>query len=251
EEEGLDLVTDEEEEGQDHDGLSEVGTTATGLTDVTATATSTAPSVAGTNPKWRPNTSSNVFTITADFAMQNVMLQMGLRLVSRDGKYIHRVSRWALRCTACFFVTKEVGRLFCPRCGNMTMDKVEVSVGPNGAEFFGVTKKFILRGTRFSLPKPKSGRGARSNPVLREDVLLARTGALNGRRAGGGGGGGKAAASQLDPFAPEFGTETWHQATAAASGRGGARGGVPPGVLLSSWKNNPNEVKPQRKSRRK
>ncbi|GIL43839.1 hypothetical protein Vafri_1433 [Volvox africanus] len=216
----------------------------------TATVTGTATSVAGTDAKWRPNTSSHVFTITADFAMQNVMLQMGLRLVSRDGKQIHRVSRWALRCTACFFVTKEVGRLFCPRCGNMTMDKVEVSVGPNGAEFFGVMKKFILRGTRFSLPKPKGGRGARSNPVLREDVLLARMGALNGRRARGGSGK-KAAAGELDPFAPEFGSETWHQATAAASGRAGGRSGVPAGVLLSSWKNNPNEVKPQRKSRRK
>ncbi len=66
-----------------------------------------------------------------------------------------RVSRWALRCSACYFVTKEAGRLFCPRCGNMTMDRVEVTVGPGGAEFFGVRKKFILRGTKYSLPKPK------------------------------------------------------------------------------------------------
>lgn len=31
----------------------------------------------------------------------------------------------------------------------------QVSVGPDGAEFFGVRKKHILRGTKYSLPKPK------------------------------------------------------------------------------------------------
>lgn len=35
-----------------------------------------------------------------------------------------RLTRWALRCTSCFFVTKEAGRVFCPKCGNMTLDKV-------------------------------------------------------------------------------------------------------------------------------
>lgn len=28
-------------------------------------------------------------------------------------------------------------------------------MGPDGAEFFGVRKKYVLRGTKFSLPKPK------------------------------------------------------------------------------------------------
>ncbi len=31
-----------------------------------------------------------------------------------------------------------------------------MSVGPDGAEFFGVRKKHVLRGTKFSLPKPKA-----------------------------------------------------------------------------------------------
>lgn len=51
---------------------------------------------------------------------------MGLRLVTPDGRRITRLSRWVLRCTACFLVTKEMGRLFCPRCGNATLDKVQV-----------------------------------------------------------------------------------------------------------------------------
>jgi RNA-binding protein NOB1 len=40
--------------------------------------------------------------MTADFAMQNVLLQMGLNLVSTDGKKIERVKTWTLRCHACF-----------------------------------------------------------------------------------------------------------------------------------------------------
>ncbi len=52
-------------------------------------------------------------------------------------------------------MTQEAGRLFCPRCGNMALERVEVSVGPDGAEFFGVRKRHVLRGTRYSLPKPK------------------------------------------------------------------------------------------------
>lgn len=36
------------------------------------------------------NTTSTVLSVTSDFAMQNVLLQMGLRLVSRDGQQISR-----------------------------------------------------------------------------------------------------------------------------------------------------------------
>lgn len=52
---------------------------------------------------------------------------------------------------------QEVGRLFCGKCGNAALQKVEVVVGPNGSEQYGVRKKHILRGTRFPLPKPKVG----------------------------------------------------------------------------------------------
>lgn len=49
---------------------------------------------------------SGVSVVTADFAMQNVALQMGLHLLSPDGRRINRISRWVLRCSACFKVTK-------------------------------------------------------------------------------------------------------------------------------------------------
>lgn len=50
---------------------------------------------------------------------------------------------------------QEPGRLFCPHCGNATLDKVELTIGPDGTEQYGVRKRFNTRGTRFSLPKPK------------------------------------------------------------------------------------------------
>jgi rRNA maturation endonuclease Nob1 len=36
------------------------------------------------------NLTSNVLCVTADFAMQNVLLQMGMRLMAQDGRQITR-----------------------------------------------------------------------------------------------------------------------------------------------------------------
>ena len=98
---------------------------------------------------------SSVSIQTADFAMQNTIMQMGLRLVATDGRRVTQLSRWVLRCTACSAVTKEMGRLFCPRCGNAALARVQVVVGADGAEQYGVRRKHVLRGTRFPLPKPR------------------------------------------------------------------------------------------------
>ena len=49
---------------------------------------------------------SSVASVTADFAMQNVILQMGLRLVAPNGMRIKQLSRWVLRCSACYKITK-------------------------------------------------------------------------------------------------------------------------------------------------
>ena len=40
--------------------------------------------------------------MTTDFAMQNVLMYMGLSLVGVDGKKIDKVKTWVLRCHACF-----------------------------------------------------------------------------------------------------------------------------------------------------
>ena len=182
---------------------------------------------------------SLISCITGDFAMQNVLLQMGLKLVSPgDGRRIHSVSRWALRCSACFQVTKEVGRLFCPRCGNSTLDKVRVKVGPDGSEQFGIKKKHILRGTKFPLPKPKGGRAREL--ILREDQLMSKQHLLRAQRKKE-----EAIKASLDPFAPEYGDETWHQAAALP------HGGIGASALLAGWKKNPNERKHVATNRRR
>ncbi len=49
---------------------------------------------------------------------------------------------------------QEAGRLFCSKCGNAALQKVEVVIGTDGTEQFGVRKKHIIRGTKFPLPKP-------------------------------------------------------------------------------------------------
>nr|GMC80974.1 RNA-binding protein NOB1 [Ipomoea batatas] len=129
---------------------------------------------------------STVACITSDFAMQNVILQMGLRLLAPGGMQIRELHRWVLKCHACYKVTTEIGRIFCPSCGNGgTLRKVAVTVGENGIFFvhrilwkfmvhngYYFFSFFIHRGKCFSLPLPQGGRNAiTKNPILREDQL--------------------------------------------------------------------------------
>ncbi|CAN4075936.1 unnamed protein product [Withania somnifera] len=116
---------------------------------------------------------SSVACVTADFAMQNVILQMGLRLVAPRGMQIRELHRWVLKCHACYKVTTDVGRIFCPNCGNGgTLRKVAVTVGENGVVIAARRLRISLRGTKFSLPLPQGGRDAvTKNPILREDQV--------------------------------------------------------------------------------
>lgn len=120
-----------------------------------------------------PLSTSNVACITSDFAMQNVLLQIGLRVISPNGLQVQQLHRWVLKCEACRNVTADVGRIFCPKCGNGgTLFKVSVTVGTNGVVHTGTRRRTNIRGTKYSLPMPKGGRsGILENPVLREDQL--------------------------------------------------------------------------------
>ncbi|CAD6252179.1 unnamed protein product [Miscanthus lutarioriparius] len=116
---------------------------------------------------------STVACVTSDYAMQNVILQIGLRLIAPGGMQIRQMHRWVLRCHACYKVTQEVGKIFCPKCGNGgTLRKVSVTVGENGITMASRRPRVTLRGTKFSLPMPQGGRAAiTKNPILREDQL--------------------------------------------------------------------------------
>ncbi|KAF8622114.1 hypothetical protein AX15_007249 [Amanita polypyramis BW_CC] len=120
--------------------------------------------------------------MTVDFAMQNVLLQMGLSLVGLEGKRIEKVKTWVLRCHACYKLCKDNSKKFCPSCGNPTLIRASVTIARPGADAKAPTvqvhlKKnfqYRLRGTRYSIPAPKPGSaktGSGEGLILREDQL--------------------------------------------------------------------------------
>ena len=129
----------------------------------------------------------SVACMTGDFAVQNVLLQMGLYLVSVDGARIERVKSWVLRCHACYRICKDPERKFCPSCGNATLIRTSVTTGGGSDAGMQVHLKpnfqYRNRGTIYSLPMPKPGSasGGRPSgqsqnaktgvPILREDQL--------------------------------------------------------------------------------
>ncbi|CAK5275365.1 unnamed protein product [Mycena citricolor] len=122
----------------------------------------------------------SVGCMTADFAMQNVLLQMGLNLVGTEGKRIHKVKSWVLRCHACFKICKDNTKKFCPSCGNPTLLRASVTISspdaPTDAPVMQVHLKsnfqYRIRGTKYSIPAPKPGSaktGTGEGLILRED----------------------------------------------------------------------------------
>merc|ERR1712137_956157 len=96
---------------------------------------------------------------TTDFAMQNVLLQMGIKLLSIDGLQIRNVRNWTLRCFACMRVSPDRDRIFCKFCGNKTMRKISIFIDESGeVKYVNPRRPISTRGTKFSIPKPKPGR---------------------------------------------------------------------------------------------
>ncbi|CAE6475042.1 unnamed protein product [Rhizoctonia solani] len=128
-------------------------------------------------------TRMDVACMTVDYAMQNVLLQMGLNLVGIEGRRVASVKSWVLRCHACFKICKDNTKKFCPTCGNATLLRTSVTTtapGADGAEptvqiHLKKNFQFKTRGTMYSIPLPKPGAakgGAGStNIILREDQV--------------------------------------------------------------------------------
>ena len=101
-----------------------------------------------------------VATITTDFAMQNVLLQMNLNLISPSLQRVRHIKTFVLRCHACFNVTKDMSKQFCPKCGQPTLTRVSCSTDQQTGEFKLHLKKNMQwnnRGNVYSIPKPVSG----------------------------------------------------------------------------------------------
>uniref|UniRef100_A0A8B9NR34 RNA-binding protein NOB1 n=1 Tax=Apteryx owenii TaxID=8824 RepID=A0A8B9NR34_APTOW len=109
--------------------------------------------------------------VTTDFAMQNVLLQMGLHVLAVNGMLIRQARSHILRCHGCFKTTSDMTKVFCPHCGNKTLKKVAVSVSDDGSlhlHFSRNPKVLNPRGLRYPLPAPQGGKHA-NNPHLVED----------------------------------------------------------------------------------
>lgn len=129
-----------------------------------------------------PPKSERTACATTDFAMQNVLLQMNLELISVDGMKIRKLKSWVMRCGACYKVytnndnTGPLGkRLFCDHCGSDMMQRVAASVdGKTGRLRLHLSKhyKHNLRGTKFSLPKPGTNDRFQGDLLLREDQMM-------------------------------------------------------------------------------
>lgn len=113
--------------------------------------------------------------ITSDYAMQNVLLHLGVPLVGTHGLRISTLRLWLLRCTACFTIVTDTTRQFCPGCGSGdTLRRVHYVINDKGEKllFINFKNRLSTRGTIYNLPRPRGGkRGTNRLLVLREDQL--------------------------------------------------------------------------------
>lgn len=114
-----------------------------------------------------------VACITTDYAMQNVLKQMGLNVTALDGRVIKHMRTFILRCYSCYKTTTDATKIFCPKCGHKTLKRVSVSVNDKGEQVIHINARHQIT-TKFKnqpLPAPKGGKHA-SNPILFEDQPL-------------------------------------------------------------------------------
>ncbi|XP_026234222.1 RNA-binding protein NOB1 [Anabas testudineus] len=120
---------------------------------------------------WTSPAGVRVGCLTTDFAMQNVLIQIGLHILSVNGMVIKQARNYVLRCHACFKTTSNMNKVFCPHCGNKTLKKLAVTVSEDGSmqmHFSKNPKVLNPRGLRHSLPLPHGGKHG-NNPHLVED----------------------------------------------------------------------------------
>ncbi|KAJ2615475.1 20S-pre-rRNA D-site endonuclease nob1 [Coemansia sp. RSA 1365] len=119
----------------------------------------------------KPSKKMEVACVTADFAMQNVLLKMGINLVTPDGIAVRQLRTWVLRCHACFHLTGDMNRQFCSECGHPTLKHCSVTTAANGRLQVHLKSNYQhnLRGTVYSMPKPRGGRHTTRDVITRED----------------------------------------------------------------------------------
>merc|ERR1719334_948605 len=114
-----------------------------------------------------------VACLTTDFAMQNVLIQMGLNVIGVNGKVIKRARSYALRCYGCFKLTFNLTKRFCPHCGNQTLKRVSIKVDADGSlqYFVSLRRPISAKGKNQTLPPPKGGKHS-NDPIVFEDQRI-------------------------------------------------------------------------------
>lgn len=72
----------------------------------------------------------NIWLVSADFALQNVAVQMGMKLLSVDGRKITSIRRFIYECYLCwkkFRIHDEKVRI-CNNCGYNSLSKIAYSI---------------------------------------------------------------------------------------------------------------------------
>ena len=114
-----------------------------------------------------------VAVITEDFAMQNIILQMGIPLLNLEGKRITKLKSFVLECYSCWAINRQNALLFCKKCGKNTLLKVTCEFLEDGSfvMFKKKNRQPVVRGNRFAIPEPKGGKKV-TDMILHEDDFM-------------------------------------------------------------------------------
>jgi len=112
-----------------------------------------------------------VACLTLDFAMQNVMLQMNMNLVSVEGVAIKSTHKWVLRCLSCRKIIKDMDLLYCKSCGSGVLQKLSYTVNQDGSIHYRLPcAKPSLRGTIYPIPNMKGGKNSKDIIVVPQQL---------------------------------------------------------------------------------
>jgi len=110
-----------------------------------------------------------------------VLMQMGMQVVGADGLLMRSIKQWVLKCSGCNTQQPDLDRSFCTKCGNSTLVRLVSIIDSRGAQRIlpergapARVRSTNIRGTKFPMPKPKTGRHA-NNMILAEDSLAEAT----------------------------------------------------------------------------
>ena len=112
--------------------------------------------------------------VTGDFAMQNVLMHLALDVVGVEGLRLRAARTWMLRCFSCFAFVRDTNKVFCPQCGNSTLQKVAVETRADGSieevSLVSRPRQFSQHHARVGLPPPRGGRYSRDAITCEEEL---------------------------------------------------------------------------------